>query len=138
MDFKALKQLPADERRDTLEGLTDVREKRTYMKELSSDELIMAKDQLAQDAMRIATIEADKKEAMANFKAELAPILSSFAETREKIRAQAVQAEEDCFVVRDYDQQVVHYVAPDGTPVHSRPMLPEERQFRINSNSKTA
>lgn len=134
MDFKALRNMSPEERRDTLEGTAEPgREKRTFMKELTPDQMSIAKDQLAQNAMMMASIQAEKKDAIAEFKARLSPVESAYTEAREQIKAQAIEVNEDCYVVRDYDSRQVHYVTGEGVPVHSRAMLPEERQFTLNS-----
>jgi hypothetical protein len=135
MDFKALQRMSPEERRDTLESLTDKRERRTYMKELMPEQLAEAKDQLAQASMKIASLEDDLRVARKKIKAELDPIKEEYAEVRNKIKSQAIETEADCYVVRDHEGNQIHYVAPDGVCVFSRTMNPEERnQMRIMDN----
>lgn len=138
MDIHKLKDLSPDDRLSVLQGEAAKIEEQVYTRFLSDDELDRKKDELTKNAILIATIEEEKKEAVASFKDRLDPIRDAFNECREALKVGGVQETGLVYVIPDHDQNMMHVVTGAGDLLHSRRMLPEERQFRLPTLNKTA
>lgn len=137
MDIHRLKDLSPDDRLSVLQGEAAKIEEQVYTRFLSDDELDRKKDELTKNAILIATIEEEKKAEMQAYKDKLDPIRDAFKECREALKVGGIQETGLVYVIPDHDQSMMHVITSAGDLLHSRRMLPEERQFRL-PNMKTA
>lgn len=131
MDVFKLKLLPPEQRSEVFATEAFATEEMQFMKPLEDTELAALKDELAQTAIKRAMLEDEMAEVIEDFKARIKPLKEKFSETLEGIKHKAVEALGTVYLMQDFDNQMIHYVAPDGTVINSRRMKPEERQTRF-------
>lgn len=133
MDIYRLKDMPEDDRVSVLTSESVSIEEHAYMKPLTPDEIAVKKDNLANDSIMKAMIEDEFAEIKASYKDKLDPLKDSIHESLQAIKNKAIEVKGKVYKMPDYDNQMIHVVDPDGNVLSSRRMLPEERQFRIQS-----
>lgn len=133
MDIFKLKDLSEDERLTVLLGEAITTEEQVYMKPLSADELSIKKDELANAAILKAVIEDELAEIKSQYKDKIEPLRNIVSESILAIKNKAVEVKGTVYKLADYENQLIHIVDPLGNVLSSRRMLPEERQFRINT-----
>jgi len=138
MNIYELKKLSEQDRKDFFEMYSTEAKDQTYMRPLLKDELDIKHDELAQAAMKKAMLEEELKEIKKEHKAQIDPVIKEFSERLREIKLRAVEVTGPAHKIPDYDNQMIHYIAIDGTVINSRPMLPEERQFTIHPQLKQA
>jgi len=137
MDIERLKSLTAEDRKSVLESEAIAVEEGKYEKPLTPDELLYYKDELAVHSINQAVILDEFAEIKKEFKDRLEPIKEKITESIQAIKYKSVQREGRLYKLADFDDQMIHKVDELGNIIHSRKMLPEERQFRIQA-MKTA
>lgn len=110
----------------------------TYMKPLTEEELNIRRDDLAQAAMQKSVLEDELAQVKKDYKDKIDPLTKSFSENLKAIKLKATEVTGPTHKIPDYENHAMHFVAPDGTVVNSRPMLPEERQYTIMRELKQA
>lgn len=138
MNIYELKKLSEQDRKDFFDSYSTEAKDQTYMRPLLKDELDIKHDELAQAAMKKAMLEEELKEIKREHKAMIDPVIKEFSERLREIKLRAVEVTGPAHKIPDYDNQMIHYIAIDGTVINSRPMLPEERQFTIQHQLKQA
>lgn len=138
MNIYELKKLSEQDRKDFFDSYSTETKDQTYMRPLLKDELDIKHDELAQAAMKKAMLEEELKEIKREHKAMIDPVIKEFSERLREIKLRAVEVTGPAHKIPDYDNQMIHYIAIDGTVINSRPMLPEERQFTIHQQLKQA
>lgn len=131
MNIENLKNLPAEDRRLVLESEAITVEEGKYEKPLTPDELLYYKDELATHSINQAVILDEFAEIKKTFKDKLEPIKEKISESIQAIKYKSIQKEGRLYKMADFDDQMIHKVDEAGNVIHSRKMLPEERQFRI-------
>jgi hypothetical protein len=135
MDITKLKDLPKDELDTLLNGENIGIEETSYMKPLTTQELIDKKDQFALAAIDKETIEGELKDIKDEFKSRLKPVQQVLDAARLAIRQRGEWTKGKCYKLPDYDNKMVHIVDVDGNVISSRIMKPEERQFTISQKA---
>lgn len=139
MDIEYLKSLPAKERIDLLKAdAIEILEKIRYTKPLTAEEIAFQKSELTENSIKQSEILEEKKNVNAVFKDRLKPIQESISQSLKAVKYKAIDVEGDIYKLADFDQQMIHTVDADGNLINSRPMLPQERQFRIQAAKQTA
>lgn len=137
MDIFQLKDLSAEERRTVLLGEAVKVEQQAYMRPLSQAELLIKKDELTNNSILKAKIEDEFSEVKKEYKSKLDPLKDLIHETLDALRNKAVLVKGNVYVLSDPKNKMMHNVDVDGNVLSSRPMLPEERQLRINQDPTT-
>lgn len=139
MDINRLKTLSAEDRRSVLESEAIAIEEGKYEKPLTEAEIAFRKDNLAEDSINQAVILDEFQKVKQHFKDRLDPIKEKISLTLREIKFKSVETEGRLYKMADFDDQMIHKVDELGNVIHSRKMLPEERQFRIAAmNHKSA
>lgn len=108
------------------------------MQPLTQDELSIKKDDLANAAILKAVIEDELAEIKKQYKDKIEPLRQKVSEAIEAIKNKSVEIKGKVYKLADYENQMIHFVDPLGNVLNSRRMLPEERQFRIDTNVQKA
>lgn len=114
--------------KDNLEGIFYGKEEGNYTKRLTEDEIIVAKSNLADNSIKIAKLNDEKKEAMDEFKDKFKPLDVMQKELLDAIRFRTVRKEGVLYLLDDPETMTMYKVDERGVVVDSRPMLAEERQ----------
>lgn len=138
MNIYELKKLSEEDRKDFFNSYSVETKDQTYMRPLVKEELDIKYDELAQAAMKKSILEDELKEIKLEHKAMIDPVIKEFQERLREIKLRAVEVTGPAHKIPDYDNQMMHFIAIDGTVINSRPMLPEERQFTIHPQLKQA
>lgn len=133
MNIEHLKNLTQEDRRSVLESEAIAIEEGKYEKPLTSDELAYYKDELAQNSINQAVILDELKEIKDSYKERLKPIVEKISESINAVKYKSITKEGRLYKLADFDDQMIHKVDELGNIIHSRKMLPEERQFRIQA-----
>lgn len=136
MDIYRLKDLSQDERQTVLLGEAVKVEEQSYLKPLTPDELHVRREEMANDSILLNEYEAELKEIKDAFKLKMNPVEKRRDEALEAIRLKSISITGKVFMLADHDNKMIHSVTEDGSVLGSRPMLPEERQYRINTLNK--
>ncbi len=124
----------------------DACEQKGYMKPYTPEELQGHKENLANVSIEIAEIEAEKKQAEANFKGRLKPLKESRAIMVSNIKSKAEYVNEICYRFTDQETKETGYYNKEGILVECRPATADELQptlfkpklkFTIGKNIKT-
>ncbi len=138
MNIYDLKKMSEADRKDFFDSYSIETKEQTYMRPLQKEELDIKHDELAQAAMKKSILEEELKEIKREHKAQIDPVIKEFSDRLREIKQRAVEVTGPAHKVPDYDNQMMHFIAIDGTVINSRPMLPEERQFTIHPQFKQA
>ncbi len=138
MNIYELKKLSEQDRKDFFDSYSTETKDQTYMRPLVKEELDIKYDELAQAAMKKSILEDELKEIKMEHKAMIDPVIKQFSERLREIKQRAVEVTGPAHKIPDYDNQMIHFIAIDGTVINSRPMLTEERQFTIHPQLKQA
>lgn len=133
MDIDRLKSLSDEDRKAVLESEAIAVEEGTYEKPLSQEELAYYKDELAAKSIDQAVILDEIARIKEQYKERLKPIKEAITEAIKAVKYKSVQKEGRLYKLADFDAQMIHKVDELGNVIHSRRMLPEERQFRIQA-----
>jgi hypothetical protein len=135
MDYEALKRMPANERKDTLEGLMLSVEETHYTKPLTAEEIAEQRINLTAALVEKALIEDSFRIEKEKHKLKIAPIAAAAKTALDAVRVGAVSATGKVYKIPNYDEKTVSLVDEFGNFLQSRPMLPTERQLTISHNN---
>lgn len=106
-------------------------EELTYARPLAPEELIVKKDALSQQDIKLDTLEEQKKEAMADYKTKIDEVKKDRKELLKCVRTGSEEVSEVVFLVEDLAESKMGYYNDRGQLIHERPLLAEERQLRL-------
>lgn len=132
MDIERLKTLSDDERKSVLESEAIAIEEGKYNKPLTPDEILYYKDELAEHSINQAIILDEYAQVKDEFKERLKPIKDKISTALHAIKYKQIECDGRLYKLSDFDDQMIHKVDELGNVIHSRKMLPEERNFRLN------
>lgn len=138
MDIYKLKDLSAEERQTVLLGEAVSAEEQVYMKTLTPEELHIKREEMSNASILLDQLQADFKVVKDAHKQEITPIALKRRTALEAIRLKAVPITGKVWMIADHDNKMMHSVVDDGSVLGSRPMLPEERQYRMPTALKQA
>lgn len=133
MDIERLKNLPPQDLKSVLESEAIAVEEGKYEKPLTAYEMAFYKDELAVHSINQAIILDEFADVKDEYKEKLKPIKEKISEALQAIKFKSVQKEGRLYKLADFEDQMIHKVDELGNIIHSRKMLPEERQFRIQA-----
>lgn len=136
MDIYRLKDLSPEERQTVFQGEAVKVEEQSYLKPLTPEELHIRREEMANDSILLNEYESELKEIKDQFKLKMNPIEKRRDEALEAIRLKSISITGKVFMLADHDNKMIHSITEDGSVLGSRPMLPEERQYRINTLNK--
>lgn len=102
-----------------------------YMKPYTPEELQGHKENLANVSIEISEIEAEMKQAQAEFKGRLKPLKEQRTNMVANIRAKAEYVTEKCFRFTDQQAKMTGFYNQDGELIESRPATADELQPTI-------
>jgi hypothetical protein len=118
--------------KNEMSAIADRRETFGYTKQLTHEELIEYKNQLAEKAIEVKRLKDDLKLYSTQIKGELKPLVAEKDSILETIKAKAKYVNEMCSIVFDHEKGIAEYYSEEtGGIVHSRPLMAEERQINI-------
>jgi hypothetical protein len=138
MDVYRLKDLSQEERQTVLVGESITAEEQVYMKTLTPEELHVMREEMANASILLNEYEAEFKETKEAYKSKVTPIRQKRDESLSAIRLKAIPITGKVWVLADHENKMMHSVTDEGSVLASRPMLPEERQYRIPSTLNKA
>jgi hypothetical protein len=138
MDIETLKDLSVADRKAVLDSEAFKTEEGLYEKPLTPEELAFAKDMVSQLCITENQIQDELKDIKKTFKSRLEPITIEKRTHLRNIKHKSQEKSGRLYLLQDFDTSMIHKVDQDGNVIHSRKMLPEERQqwaFSINQKS---
>jgi hypothetical protein len=132
MDVHKLKDLHPDDRLSVLQGEAIKQVEQVYTRFLTEEEMTKYKDEVSQTAIVIAATEEELRQVKADFKDKLDPLRAEFKVALTAVSTRGIQETGMCYLLPDYDTQMIHVVTKAGDVLNSRRMLPEEKQFNIS------
>lgn len=135
MDIYQLKKLTAEERAVILEGESSTSEEQTYSIPMNDEELTVAKDDLAQASLQKAYLDEEIRQAKEAFKARMEPLSEKISEAIGQLKTRAREVHGRVWSIPDFENKMMHSVDGLGNVLNSRPLKPEERQYRLGQKS---
>ena len=122
------KDLAIEAREEFLRNTCDGTEEVSYSRVFSPEELAKQRELLTDASIRLADIEEDKKQAMADFKEQAKPYAEQRAKAIQNLRTKAETVTEVCYKYFDEETNMVGFYNREGNLVSSRPAFPNEMQ----------
>lgn len=136
MDVYRLKDLSPEERQTVLLGEAVSGGEQVYLKTLTPEELHIKREEMANASILLDQYEAEFKDIKDAHKAKITTVKQERDIALECIRLKAVQVTGKVYLLADHENKMMHSVTEEGFVLGSRPMLPEERQYRMTTISK--
>ena len=134
------KDLAIEAREEFLRNTCDGTEEVSYSRVFSPEELAKQRELLTDASIRLADIEEEKKQAMADFKEQAKPYAEQRAKAIQNLRTKAETVTEVCYKYFDEETNMVGFYNREGNLVSSRPAFPNEMQktmFQVLSKEGT-
>ena len=122
------KDLAIEAREEFLRNTCDGTEEVSYSRVFSPEELAKQRELLTDASIRLADIEEEKKQAMADFKEQAKPYAEQRAKAIQNLRTKAETVTEVCYKYFDEETNMVGFYNREGNLVSSRPAFPDEMQ----------
>ena len=122
------KDLAIEAREEFLRNTCDGTEEVSYSRVFSPEELAKQRELLTDASIRLADIEEEKKQAMADFKEQAKPYAEQRAKAIQNLRTRAETVTEVCYKYFDEETNMVGFYNREGNLVSSRPAFPNEMQ----------
>lgn len=132
MDVYKLKNLSDDDRKTVLVGESTEAKEEAYMRPLTDDEIGVKQTELVKTSLLKSAIEEELSEVKKSFKLKLDPLNKELNLLLDQLRVKMIEVKGMVYKLPDHDNSMIHYVDEKGQVLSSRPMLPEERQYRIS------
>lgn len=131
MDVTRLKHLSPEDRHSILEGECISSQEKNYTKPVNEEELAYYKDQLANRSVDQAVLLDELNRFKEAHKIKADPIKKDISEALQAIKFKAIDTFGKLYNVPDYDLRIMHIIDSEGNVINSRPLLPEERQYKM-------
>lgn len=135
MDIYKLKKLTQEERSVILDGESSTSEEQTYHIPMNDEELLVAKDDLAQASLKKAYLDEEIRQAKEVFKMRMEPLTEQISEAIGQLKTKQREVHGRVWSIPDFDNKMMHLVDSLGNVLNSRPLKPEERQYRLGQKS---
>ncbi len=139
MDKFLGQDLPETQRWEFLKDNADSVEKIGYMHRFSPEELAQKKELLSEACIKINDIEAEKKEAMDEFKERLKPYCEEKSQLLKDIKNGSEYIDNaECVKILYHEEKMAGFYNKLGELVYSRPIMPQEMQktiFTLNTGT---
>lgn len=136
MDIHRLKDLSSEERQSVFLGEADGFEEQVYLRPLTPEELAIKREEHSNASILVDEMTDEFAKIKSQHKEKIAPINAKRKAALMAIRQKAVQITGKVWKLPDHENMLMHFISDDGQHLSSRPMLPQERQFRINNLNK--
>lgn len=136
MNIYDLKKKSQAEIESFLEGENFTEEQ--YMVPLGEEEMTIIKSELSDASVKKSFIEEEIREVKEAFKARLEPLNEIISSSVQQLKTRVRVITGRVYQVTDFDNKMMHAVDGKGNVLNSRPLKPEERQYRIPQNTKSA
>lgn len=136
MDAKILQNETPGNRLEILKSNAEKAELFTYPKQLNDDELRQAKNEVVNSSIQLAKLKEEKDAFNEVHKQKVKPIKSTLDQNLNITRTRVQEVEETVYLMADQEEGMMGYYNAQGFLIHSRPLLQEEKQFRIVDESK--
>ena len=113
-------------------------EQTTYQKMLDADELAARHEDLAENCIKLSSIDDDKKEVMADFKLKTDPLNLANKTLLTEIKTKQATVEGTLFHLANHEEGFMETYDNEGSLIATRRLRPEEKQGTIFSLGKTA
>jgi hypothetical protein len=131
MKKRIFESYPKAERIQVLRDNAEKSEDFSYFREYEPEELDVLKDQYFQDASELQKHEEKYNASKLEFKLNADPIKSKMKETFTGIRIKGRTVTEQVYLLAHHESNIMEYYNEAGLMIHSRRMLPDEKQLRI-------
>ena len=131
MDKLFGKDLPPLQREAMLKDNCDAIVETSYMKRFTPEEILEKKERLSSVDIDLNDVEEEKRDAIADFKAQMKPLKEERKELLKNIKQKSELITEKCYKMVDHRAKDVGYYNSKGQLVFSRPARPEEAQGNI-------
>jgi hypothetical protein len=131
MKRKLFENYSKSERIQALKDNAEKSEEFSYFREYEPEELDLLKDQYFQEASELQKHEEKYNAAKADFKLNADPIKAKMKESFTGIRIKGRTVTEQVYLLADHENNMMEYYNEAGVMIHSRRMLPDEKQLRI-------
>ena len=132
LEFENLK-----ERELFLKDNCDACETKGYMKPYTPEELQGHKEKLANVSIDIASIEAEMKLVVQEFKGRLKPLIEARNQMVGNIKSKAEYVSEICYKFVDQEERLTGYYNSEGVLIECRPSTADELQPNIFHTLRT-
>lgn len=125
--------MPAKDRRDNLQAMAHSIENTSYYVDLTQDELDVRREQLTDNFIKVAELEAELKRTTKLLKAEQKPLVEENASLMQAIKTKSEEKSGVLYHVDNQEEGMMHSYDQDGYLVSSRRLRPDEKQSSIFS-----
>lgn len=136
MDIYKLKDLSEQDRQTVFLGEADGAEEQVYLKPLTPEELAITREEHSNASILLDELIEKFSDVKARHKEEIKPINSKRKAALKAIRQKAIEITGKVWRLPDYENSMMHFITNEGQVLSSRPMLPQERQFKIQQLNK--
>lgn len=113
-------------------------EQTTYQKQLTPDELAARHEDLADNCIKLSSIDDEKKEVMAEFKLRTDPLSASNKTLLTEIKTKQCTVDGTLYHLANHEEGWMETYDHEGMLIATRRLRPEEKQGTIFSLGKTA
>jgi hypothetical protein len=137
MENVFMPEMEPKQRLQLLKDTADKIEETKYQKPLSQDDMDLRREKLTENCIRLSELEDEKKEAMAEFKEKMQPMVveNKLLLTEVKTKQQTVFGQ--LFHLANHESGFMETYDEDGLLVGTRRLRPDERQGSILSIART-
>lgn len=122
---------PPEDRFRLLTENCEAREKTTYMKDLTQEELDIKREQHIDNCIVLRDLEEDLKKIKDGFKAQMDPIREKNKTLLSEVKSRKEEKEGWLFTFFDRENSIANVFDENGEFVSSRRMLPAEKQAKL-------
>lgn len=113
-------------------------EQTTYQKQLDADELAARHEDLAENCIKLSSIDDEKKEVMADFKLKTDPLNSANKTLLTEIKTKQATVDGTLYHLANHEEGFMETYDHEGLLIATRRLRPEEKQGTIFSMAKAA
>lgn len=126
-----LKSLPAKERRVILNEQAAKIEEGHYFKPLTPEEVDIKQEDFAKTSIKINELEEKKKDAAAEFKAQIDPLAIQAKEMLNEIKTKQRKCYGLLYHLPNFEDQIMETIDENGDIVNTRRLRPDEKQGNV-------
>lgn len=119
------------ELRQMLQDNCDFVEDGNYVRNLDEEELAVKKDELAEISIKLAGVQAEKKEAVAVFNEQMKPLKIDLGTAIQAVKSRAEDCNGRLYHFADHESGMMGIYDDRGELVNSRRLKPEEKQGNV-------
>jgi hypothetical protein len=113
-------------------------EQTTYQKSLDADELAARHEDLAENCIKLSSIDDEKKEVMADFKLKTDPLNQANKTLLTEIKTKQATVDGTLYHLANHEEGFMETYDHEGMLIATRRLRPEEKQGTVFTIGKTA